>query len=139
MRKDLLNLLADRLEQVRDNPDPKKLFNMNFWRLAPLHPDATRDCGTVQCAIGFAAEIPEFAAAGLTVVRDEDWGRRCHLELNGVEDNSMRMLSGIFEFPEHLALQLFFVGSYAPGPASLDRVIARLRYVAEHGKIQCGT
>jgi hypothetical protein len=56
MRADRLLKLADFLGTLDD-----KLFDMNQWR---------SPCGTVACAMGWAATIPEFAEAGLKLDRE---------------------------------------------------------------------
>jgi hypothetical protein len=55
MRADLLNLLADYLENL---PPEAPEFDMGSW-------GSHHACGTSACAIGHAALMPEFQALGL--------------------------------------------------------------------------
>lgn len=63
MQVERLRELAALLEGVAADPDRRDRFDMSVWWGQP--PEAETGCGTVGCALGWAAKHPPFVAAGL--------------------------------------------------------------------------
>lgn len=117
MRTDLFKLLADRLEEVAKNPDPKKTFDMSCWR-------RERSCGTVQCAAGFAADIPEIAAAGLRMVWDDtDWAPATD-RITGYPQGA---LATVFGCQTKTIQRIFYPDYYDEDTVTTEMVIERIR------------
>lgn len=118
MRKDLFLLLADRLDVI-DKTCPEE-FDMTDWRhYFPRGPH----CRTVCCAIGHAAEIPEFIEAGLRIVMT---GRYGYPKL--VSDPDLypdQVIAAVFDIPYNDAYRLFH-RPFSVG-ARASRVAADLR------------
>lgn len=77
MNKERLLKLAAFLETV-----PPERFDYNTWAGEDWQGKPDLSCGTTACAFGWATAIPEFAAAGLKLVKNRHGS--IHVELAGM-------------------------------------------------------
>jgi len=92
-------------------------FNLNTWagnEDIPWEGNYDLSCGTSCCAVGLGTTIPEFAAAGLRLDRND--GYDAGLVFDSSEDTetytSFRAVEKFFDLSPYDAFDLFSVGSY---------------------------
>lgn len=122
MRVDRLNTLADTLEKLT-----KKQLKMDAWVA-----DNEGSCGFAGCALGWAAQIPEFKQDGLFI---KDFG--VILKTPEVYTSGYDAASQFFDISDELATEYFTPGTkvynYKPNP--LPKTVAmKLRELAAKGE-----
>jgi hypothetical protein len=124
MRSDRLNVLADYLEKVVAKLPPSR-WDMYSWGLS-------QECGTAYCALGWATFVPEFAAAGLRLVWDDEGSAAVKF---GIGNNQDSMSSGaqFFEIDPKTASRLFNADK---DYRTIEHVVARLRAVANETPLE---
>lgn len=109
---------------LRDNVRDEK-FNLGTWVGTVTKPwKGLQDlsCGTVACAMGHAASIPEFQAAGLSLKPTYEGSVRGTLVYNGLEDFDAAV--AFLDIPMSVAVMLFDPESYEDGShTSRDEVV----------------
>lgn len=100
-----------RLAGYLDDLDPAR-FSLSWWVIRQPH------CGTVCCAVGHAAMLPEFRAQGL------NFGGFCSLEPTYDGLTSWSAVQAFFEITAAEANRLFSLYEYPDGARTPPRMVA---------------
>lgn len=116
MHADRLLKLADYLEQVVAKL-PAESFSLHTWAAnAP-------ECGTVCCAVGHGCSIPEFQAAGLRLVWNDDGAEPWLGE--GETNGGWDAVTTFFGIEHRNASWLFSGGRYPSHPSPTPADVAQ--------------
>jgi hypothetical protein len=104
---------------------PEEKFNLSMWR---------NSCGTVACAVGWAASDPGFKRAGFSLRKHESsiWGN-LHVPHYG-EVNHWTAVEKFFGLSREQAEYLFLHLSYSGYDATPREVAERIRNFVKNGR-----
>jgi hypothetical protein len=114
MNRQRLLRLADHLDTV-----PKELFNMRTWYTS------YRGCGTVACAAGHAAAVPEFKDEGFALETTDD----CEKEPVYKGHTGFEACSAFFKLDFNTNQRIFTRYSYGEDDPTPKEVANRIREI----------
>jgi len=129
IRTDLLETLKEFLKTV-----PREKFNLSVWRDCAnreifISDDYLKnECGTVACAMGWAATLPEFKEAGL----EYSSATICYTNPKDKRDGefSFDAIKRVFKFHHHnTSKNLFSKLYYGSDSTPPDWVVSRIEYL----------